>query len=406
MKFIHFADAHLDSPFRGLSFLPSKAFKQVHEAADQSLSKIVDLALSEQVDLVLIAGDTFDSNHPSPRSQVFFAKEIKRLTDAKIQVAMIFGNHDHMKHSELLLPDNPYFHLIGESEKVERISLKTQTGFAYDLVGFSYENNHILEDKLPAFPEKTECYTFGLMHAQEKSSEKSQNVYAPFTLSELQNLNYDYFALGHIHLRQVLSQDPLIAYSGNIQGRHINELGAKGCYLGEINESDKSTQIHFCETSPIVWRAQDVYLTDNLSKNDLQEKLMMINDLKQTTYFSLRLHGGQFLTEEEEELLADKDYWNALSNQLPFHSRIVDLRFAHDEQKLALNPNDLAFFEQAEKELFEQGEFKKISQDWLKKDVLSQKIGADKDFEEEVRTLAKIKLAKKLKGINDEAQED
>nr|MDF9461983.1 phosphoesterase [Lactobacillus amylovorus] len=55
MKFIHFADAHLDSPFRGLSFLPSKEFNQIYQAADQSLTRIVDLALKQNVDLVLIA---------------------------------------------------------------------------------------------------------------------------------------------------------------------------------------------------------------------------------------------------------------------------------------------------------------------------------------------------------------
>ncbi|MDN6760189.1 MAG: DNA repair exonuclease, partial [Lactobacillus sp.] len=97
MKFIHFADAHLDSPFRGLSFLPSKEFNQIYQAADQSLIRIVDLALAEKIDLVLIAGDTFDSAKPSPRSQLFFAEQIKRLTDAQIQVVMIFGNHDHMR---------------------------------------------------------------------------------------------------------------------------------------------------------------------------------------------------------------------------------------------------------------------------------------------------------------------
>lgn len=72
MKFIHFADAHLDSPFLGLSFLPSESFKQIQNAPMQSLTKIVDLALKEKVDLVLIAGDTFDSFKPTPSAQSFF----------------------------------------------------------------------------------------------------------------------------------------------------------------------------------------------------------------------------------------------------------------------------------------------------------------------------------------------
>ena len=222
MKFIHFADAHLDSPFRGLSFLPSKEFNQIYQAADQSLTRIVDLALKQNVDLVLIAGDTFDSNTPSPRAQLFFAEQIKRLTDQKIQVVMIFGNHDHMKKEDLLVTETPYFKLLGNGEKVEKATFSTKAGFTYDVIGFSYLNNHITRDMIPDFPAKGQNYTFGLMHAQEKA--QTNNVYAPFTTSEVQNLNYDYFALGHIHARNNLSENPWIVYPGNIQGRHINEI--------------------------------------------------------------------------------------------------------------------------------------------------------------------------------------
>lgn len=180
MKFIHFADAHLDSPFRGLSFLPSNSFNQIYQAANQSFERIVDLALKEKVDLVLIAGDTFDSNQPSPHSQLFFAKQIKRLTDAEIQVVMIFGNHDHMKVDDLLITPSPYFKLLGPDEKVESVSYETKSGFKYDVVGFSYLNNHIAHDVIPDFPEKSNNYTFGIMHAQQKTDH--QDVYAPFAL--------------------------------------------------------------------------------------------------------------------------------------------------------------------------------------------------------------------------------
>ena len=56
------------------------------------------------------------------------------------------------------------------------------------------------------------------MHAGAKTTTNYQNVYVPFTTAEIKDLNYDYFALGHIHLRQALSEEPLIVYSGNLQG--------------------------------------------------------------------------------------------------------------------------------------------------------------------------------------------
>ncbi|KRL23241.1 metallophosphoesterase family protein [Lactobacillus gallinarum] len=404
MKFIHFADAHLDSPFRGLSFLPSKEFNQIYQAADQSLTRIVDLALAEKVDLVLIAGDTFDSAKPSPRSQLFFAQQIKRLTDAQIQVVMIFGNHDHMRREDLLVNQSPYFKLLGANEAVEKATFKTKDNFDYDVVGFSYLNNHITEDKIPDFPGKEHNYTFGLMHAQEKEADSRKNVYAPFTVSEVQALNYDYFALGHIHARRNLSEKPWIVYSGNIQGRHINEMGAKGCYLGVIDENTKKTSIEFKTTGPILWQGVQVELDTQISKADLQNEIIAsLNNAKQKTYFSLTTAGAQFMTDEEQELVQDTDFWQNISQNLPFDSQLVDVRLKISSN-LELNENDQQAFEQAKAEIFENDEFDKIVSDWKKKDPIAAQLTEDPAFIKAVKQLTEVKLMGKLKGITDETE--
>lgn len=404
MKFIHFADAHLDSPFRGLSFLPSKEFNQIYQAADQSLTRIVDLALAEKVDLVLIAGDTFDSAKPSPRSQLFFAQQIKRLTDAQIQVVMIFGNHDHMRREDLLVNQSPYFKLLGANEAVEKATFKTKDNFNYDVVGFSYLNNHITEDKIPDFPGKEHNYTFGLMHAQEKEADSRKNVYAPFTVSEVQALNYDYFALGHIHARRNLSEKPWIVYSGNIQGRHINEMGAKGCYLGVIDENTKKTSIEFKTTGPILWQGVQVELDTQISKADLQNEIIAsLNNAKQKTYFSLTTAGAQFMTDEEQELVQDTDFWQNISQNLPFDSQLVDVRLKISSN-LELNENDQRAFEQAKAEIFENDEFDKIVSDWKKKDPIAAQLTEDPAFIKAVKQLTEVKLMGKLKGITDETE--
>lgn len=404
MKFIHFADAHLDSPFRGLSFLPSKEFNQIYQAADQSLTRIVDLALAEKVDLVLIAGDTFDSAKPSPRSQLFFAQQIKRLTDAQIQVVMIFGNHDHMRREDLLVNQSPYFKLLGANEAVEKATFKTKDNFDYDVVGFSYLNNHITEDKIPDFPGKEHNYTFGLMHAQEKEADSRKNVYAPFTVSEVQALNYDYFALGHIHARRNLSEKPWIVYSGNIQGRHINEMGAKGCYLGVIDENTKKTSIEFKTTGPILWQGVQVELDTQISKADLQNEIIAsLNNAKQKTYFSLTIAGAQFMTDEEQELVQDTDFWQNISQNLPFDSQLVDVRLKISSN-LELNENDQQAFEQAKAEIFENDEFDKIVSDWKKRDPIAAQLTEDPAFIKAVKQLTEVKLMGKLKGITDETE--
>lgn len=407
MKFIHFADAHLDSPFRGLSFLPSKAFNQIYEAADQSLTKIVDLALAEQVDLVLIAGDTFDSDHPSPRSQLFFAHQIKRLTDAEIQVVMIFGNHDHMQENDLLVEKSQYFKLLGPNENVEKSTFTTKNGFNYDVIGFSYLNNHITQNKLSEFIPKGNHFTFGIMHAQEKTTTKSQNVYAPFSLEEMKQLNYDYFALGHIHLRQNLCENPRIVYPGNIQGRHINELGVKGCYLGIIDEGNKKTRLEFKATAPIVWQSKTLTLTKEIDKNELQEQIInLLTETKQTTYFSLQIKGAQFLTDEENDLVQDSDFWQSVSARLSYNSQLVDVRFKAAEDEIALNNSDRASFKQAQQEILAPEEFAQIASVWGRKSPLTEQILQDPTFRKSVAELAEVKLANKLKGIKDAPEED
>ena len=115
---MHLADAHLDSPFQGLSFLPSNEFNNIKQSTQKSFIKAIDTALDQKVDLVLIAGDTFDSVHPSPQSQLFFSREVKRLTDQEIQVVMILGNHDYLNPDEMILPQTPYFKLFLYSRRL------------------------------------------------------------------------------------------------------------------------------------------------------------------------------------------------------------------------------------------------------------------------------------------------
>ena len=80
---------------------------------------------------------------------------------------------------------------------------------------------HVAEDQ--------DAFHIGMLHGS-LAGDETHAVYAPFTKSELLAKQYDYWALGHIHLRQQLHEEPPIVYPGNIQGRHRNERGEKGFY--------------------------------------------------------------------------------------------------------------------------------------------------------------------------------
>ena len=405
MKFLHIADVHLDSPFLGLSFLPSELFCQIKNAIQLSFEKAVNFAIDNDVDLVLLAGDTFDSIHPTPQSKIFFANQIKRLVDRQIQVVMVLGNHDYSQIDDLLLNESPYFKIIGSNEQIEQVDFMTKSQYKYRVVGFSYQHNHITEDIIAKYPPKsTLIYTIGLAHAGMKQSSVDQNNYAPFTLNEVKDLNYDYFALGHIHLRQVLSQEPWIVYSGNLQGRHVNEKDAKGFYFGQVDEQSQNTQLQFIDVSTIVWQTVDLTLDEPFKSTTKLctkiQNLLADNNLR-PTLFTLNIIGAELLSDAQLDMLNDKSMYEELSNNLQYHSLLVKVYYKHRDF-IALNATDRALFAKAAEEILTANHTCELASSLMKKSNIVTNNLQKEEYLSDIYELARVRLEQKLRGNNDE----
>lgn len=405
MKFLHIADVHLDSPFLGLSFLPSELFCQIKNAIQLSFEKAVNFAIDHDVDLVLLAGDTFDSIHPTPQSKIFFANQIKRLVDRQIQVVMVLGNHDYSQIDDLLLNESPYFKIIGSNEQIEQVDFMTKSQYKYRVVGFSYQHNHITEDIIAKYPPKsTSIYTIGLAHAGMKQSSVDQNNYAPFTLNEVKDLNYDYFALGHIHLRQVLSQEPWIVYSGNLQGRHVNEKDAKGFYFDQVDEQSQNTQLQFIDVSPIVWQTVDLILDEPFKSTTKLcakiQNLLADNNLR-PTLFTVNIIGAELLSDAQLDMLNDKSMYEELSNNLQYHSLLVKVYYKHRDF-IALNATDRALFAKAAEEILTANHTCELASSLMKKSNIVTNNLQKEEYLSDIYELARVRLEQKLRGNNDE----
>lgn len=405
MKFLHIADVHLDSPFLGLSFLPSELFCQIKNAIQLSFEKAVNFAIDHDVDLVLLAGDTFDSIHPTPQSKIFFANQIKRLVDRQIQVVMVLGNHDYSQIDDLLLNESPYFKIIGSNEQIEQVDFMTKSQYKYRVVGFSYQHNHITEDIIAKYPPKsTSIYTIGLAHAGMKQSSVDQNNYAPFTLNEVKDLNYDYFALGHIHLRQVLSQEPWIVYSGNLQGRHVNEKDAKGFYFGQVDEQSQNTQLQFIDVSPIVWQTVDLILDEPFKSTTKLcakiQNLLADNNLR-PTLFTVNIIGAELLSDAQLDMLNDKSMYEELSNNLQYNSLLVKVYYKHRDF-IALNATDRALFAKAAEEILTANHTCELASSLMKKSNIVTNNLQKEEYLSDIYELARVRLEQKLRGNNDE----
>ncbi|MGG1677306.1 exonuclease SbcCD subunit D [Neobacillus sp. NRS-1170] len=278
ITFIHAADLHLDSPMVGLKHLPADIFSRIKESTFTALKKLTAAAICHQVDFVILAGDLFDGEDRSLRAQSRFRTEMQKLEEHNIPVFVIHGNHDHLNGSwvHLDMPANVH---IFDSE-VEVKDLHTRNGEKVHFYGFSYPTRHVFDRKIDEYM-KVEGADFhiGVLHGNESSGTEHDN-YAPFSIQELKEKGFDYWALGHIHKRAVLSEFPPIIYPGNIQGRNKKETGTKGCYLVELSESD--VNMKFIETSDILW--QEAVL-DAAPANTFDEVLKLchakINEIRQ-----------------------------------------------------------------------------------------------------------------------------
>ncbi|GAB2478832.1 exonuclease SbcCD subunit D [Alkalibacterium psychrotolerans] len=337
VKFIHAADLHLDSPFKGLTDLSDDLLQQIKHSTFLSLETIVNQAIEEAVDFVLFSGDIYDLEDRSIKAQLMFQKQMERLNDAAISACVIHGNHDFVgkQADHLSLPENVKVF----SEKVETHYITTKNNETVAISGFSYNKKWIEQRMIQRYPfkDKKSDYHIGMLHGYAEGQQADHARYAPFSLSELREKQYDYWALGHIHARQQLADNPLIYYSGNTQGRHRNETGEKGVLMVRLTPHDR--QVSFIPTGPIIWEnlRLDVSSAKNLDQvlKLCRQKLDEIQWERAIIYLTLEV--SDELPARTLEKLKQKEFRDILQTKSDTHfiylSKVkVTIRQTSEEQ--------------------------------------------------------------------------
>lgn len=232
LKFIHAADLHLDSPLRGLSRYEGAPVEALRGATRRALENLVDFAIKEDVAFLVIAGDLYDGDWKDYNTAQFFAHQMARLDRVGIQVVLISGNHDAQSKltRQLSLPPS-----------VRTLSVHAPETIILDryevaIHGQGFDRPEVTRDLSACYPEPmAHVFNLGLLHTCLDGREGHAR-YAPCTLEGLRQHGYDYWALGHVHQRELLCSDPPILFPGNLQGRHVREQGEKGATLVMVDE--------------------------------------------------------------------------------------------------------------------------------------------------------------------------
>ena len=262
IRILHTADVHLDSPLRSLALRNSGLRDTIAAASRSAFSGLVDFAISNEVSAVLIAGDLFDGKERSARTGAFLVAELDRLGQAGIRVFYIKGNHD---------AENP---ITGTLDLPSNVHVFDARGGREQLAddvwihGVSFGDRHAPDSLLPRFKAPVPgAVNIALMHSS-LGGVAGHDIYAPCSVADLVGAGFDYWALGHIHKRQVHSEKPWVVMPGTPQARDIGEAGPKSATLLTVEEG--RIDVTEVPTSAVEFVQSDLDITDAESDEALR----------------------------------------------------------------------------------------------------------------------------------------
>lgn len=260
VTFIHAADLHLGAPFKGLRALSPVWSDALLRAIPEAFQRVIDTAIEEKVDFVVLAGDIFDNSRPSYADYALFIGGLQRLGEEGIPVYFITGNHDPYtawrkefsalpSNAHIMGTDHPTFALYERNgEPLVMLGGRGYFNQAWP-AGEDVSAGISRAEAVAALGEKAP-FMVGILH----TGLDIDPTRSPVDPRELLKRDVDYWACGHIHQQRLLpsADNPRIAFSGCPQGRAMNEVGEHGVLKVTLTQGAPN-KVEFIPTAPVTW---------------------------------------------------------------------------------------------------------------------------------------------------------
>lgn len=288
MRLLVSADTHLGSPIRSVALRNPDLGDRLKQASRDTFVEIVDLAISEQVDAFVLAGDIFDNGYPDLKSRAFLIAQLSRAAEAGVPTVLIRGNHDalldHNAHGEL----GPNIHLLHKGASTVEIG---DAAFH----GLSFDTAHMSKSFLPDYPAPVPGKrNIGLMHTSLDGS-PGHDPYAPCAEQDLIGHGFDLWCLGHIHAPfERVDGSVLAVMPGIPQPRHFGERhggsvtmvslgdGAPAYerrVVGRLSFSEASLDLSACsDQQEVLRKLRDGLMSAQVPGHDVAVRLNVTSD--------------------------------------------------------------------------------------------------------------------------------
>ncbi len=254
VKILHTADIHIGA---AESFLGISADTRRYETL-MTFERILDLGLENGVELILIAGDLFDSNRIEERFTEAVLNKISSV--APIKVVFVAGNHDPLNAESPFVTHNLPQNLYVLGTKDESI---TFDDIGSCVLGRSFENTYLKGEEQFALTPKSDYINILVQHGELKSDLNSD--YNAITPRFIKNSGVDYIALGHVHKKTDIGRidNTFFAYCGCPEGQGFDELDEKGVFIGEIGKGICDLKFVACSKRRHIYEKIDVSGKEN-----------------------------------------------------------------------------------------------------------------------------------------------
>lgn len=312
VKFLQFGDLHLDAPFTSLS--DAEGMPQLRrQELKRALGRIIELAFTEEVDMVLVCGDLFEHSYISKSTINYIAAQLMKIPS--IPVIIIPGNHDP------ICPDS-YYNCFSWPANVHILSGESTIYVDTDIGARVYSNfsldNHLDGNAINI-----------LMHHGTLDMPFSSEAYQQISSEQLDSYGFDYYAMGHFHTKILGAGTRKRIYNaGSPESLGFDEEGEHGVFIAEINKPSFGESTVNVEFKPIGLR-RFINIEVNISgcSNDEEvgdraalkmEQAGSCNDLYRISFTGYCRHGYKIDEMSIADFIKDKaQYTRIMDNTSP-----------------------------------------------------------------------------------------
>ncbi|MCW2920584.1 MAG: Metallophosphoesterase [Thermoleophilia bacterium] len=268
MILIHAADLHLGSPLGGLDHNDQLPARRIRQAPMRAFERLAELCADRAADVLVIAGDLFDGDADLATMREA-AQVLERICRAGTKVVTIRGNHD---------ADSRMLRRLPAIDGLEQLPTDRAGTVRFDELGIAihgrgFDTPRVLENIVLDYADAVDgALNVGLLHTSLAGA-PGHSPYAPCTVADLAARGYQYWALGHVHKRQVHSEQPWIIHPGNTQGRDVGETGARGVTVVEFGDGQVLGTPEHVDLDEVRWSRLRVELEADEPVEDLIERV-------------------------------------------------------------------------------------------------------------------------------------